>query len=360
MEYNILGINPFHNGSICILSNGKVVEYIEEERLTRRKYDELPFKSILNFINNYSIDDIAIAGINGCRNNSSYFNEEIFKSFFIKLNFHSSNIYYFDHLHHQTHISIAFYNSGFKESIGIAIDAGGSLQPDNENIEKDTIFYCSYPNNFKILYQNFCYLPTPLSQASLGVSQSFEKLCETFNFMPLDGGKIMGLASYGNPNNNLPNLFKENNTDIDFINNQKSYNRFFPKNYSTNWHHDESKITHLEKDLSWKLQTESQTILGNYVEKAIQETKLNNVVVAGGYGLNCVANYYLKKRFPKVNFYFEPIAHDGGTAIGAAKLLWHKKTQDTTIQPQTSIYYGPKYSKKELLEGIKKYVDTPQ
>ena len=101
-------------------------------------------------------------------------------------------------------------------------------------------------------------------------------------------------------------------------------------------------------------------ILGNYVEKAIQETKLNNVVVAGGYGLNCVANYYLKKRFPKVNFYFEPIAHDGGTAIGAAKLLWHKKTQDTTIQPQTSIYYGPKYSKKELLEGIKKYVDTPQ
>jgi carbamoyltransferase len=331
---NILGINPFHNGSVCILSNGKVIEYIEEERLTRKKYDELPFKAILNFINKYSIDDIAIAGLNQRRNYSSYFNEEIFKSFFTKLNFHPSNIHYFDHIHHQTHVATAFYNSKFKESIGIVIDAGGSLQPDSKTIEKDTIFYCSYPNNFYLINQNLTYLDIPNLQNPLGIGQSFQNLCLALGFGSLEGGKIMGLASYGNSNNNLPNLFKENNTDINYINYSKYFTDFFSENYTTEWHYDKSKITNLEKDLSWKLQVESQTILGNYVEIAIKETKLNNVVITGGYGLNCVANYYLTKRFPKVNFYFEPLSHDGGTAIGAAKLLWHKKTQDTTIRPQ--------------------------
>ena len=170
----------------------------------------------------------------------------------------------------------------------------------------------------------------------------------------------MGLSSYGNLNTKLPNLFKKDRTDPNIINSFKLYSDFTSKSYNKEWHYDKSKITDLEKDLSWKLQTESQTILGNYVEKAIQETKLNNVVVAGGYGLNCVANYYLKKRFPKVNFYFEPISHDGGTAIGSAKLLRYQKTKELTVRSQKSIYYGPKYSKKELLDGIKKYVDTPQ
>jgi carbamoyltransferase len=353
---NILGINPFHNGSVCILSNGKVIEYIEEERLTRKKYDELPFKSILNFINKYSIDDIAIAGLIQRRNYSSFFNEEILKSFFTKLNFHPSNIHYFDHIHHQTHIATAFYNSKFKESIGIVIDAGGSIQSNNESIEQDTIFYCSYPNNFHFINQNFAYLNIPPQQNPLGIGQSFQYLCYALGLGVLDGGKIMGLASYGNPNNNLPKLFKKNNTNINYINYQKLYQDFFPEDYNIDWHHDKSKITDLEKDLSWKLQTESQTILGDYIEKAIQETKLNNVVVAGGYGLNCVANYYLKKRFPKINFYFEPISHDGGTAIGAAKLLWHQKTNDTTIRPQKTLYYGPEYTKEQLLEGLKKYV----
>jgi predicted NodU family carbamoyl transferase len=68
-----------------------------------------------------------------------------------------------------------------------------------------------------------------------------------------------------------------------------------------------------------------------------------------------VTNYYLIKRFPDVEFYFEPIANDAGTAIGSAKLLWYILTQDTTIRPLKSIYLGKQYSKEELLKGIKKY-----
>ena len=349
MSYNILGVNPFHNGSVCVLSDGEILEYIEEERLTRRKYDELPFKSILNVLQKYKIDAIAIAGINTTNLITPIFKENLLVSFFKKLGFSSSSITNYNKTHHLTHISMAFSNSGFKEAVGIIIDSGGSSIniPNKYYTEADSIFLCKFPTHIKILYQNFL---EGMSEV-FNIGYSFEKLCSYFNFSPLDGGKIMGLSSYGNPNNTLPLLFKGNNTF------QNPFKKLFNKNYTTEWHYDESKITDLEKDLSWKLQTESQTILGDYVEKAIQETKLNNVVVAGGYGLNCVANYYLKKRFPKINFYFEPISHDGGTAIGAAQLLWKEKSQDTTIRPQKSLYYGPKYSKEDLLKGIQKYLD---
>ena len=360
MSYNILGVNPFHNGSVCVLSNGEIVEYIEEERLTRRKYDELPFKSILNILQKYKIDAIAIAGINTTNLITPILKENLLVSFFKKLGFPSFTIIDYSKNHHLTHISIALSNSGFKEAIGIVIDSGGSLVQNKLNYlytEADSIFLCKSPNNFKLLYQNTLNATPPPEKIDLNIAQGFETLCLQLGFSSLEGGKIMGLSSYGKENLNIPQLFVGNKTNPKYINYKCRYSYFFKKSQTLDWHHDESKITDLEKDLSWKLQTESQTILGDYVEKAIQETKLNNIVVAGGYGLNCVANYYLKKRFPKVNFYFEPISHDGGTAIGAAKLLWHEKSQDTTIRPQKTLYYGPKYSKEDLLKGIQKYLD---
>ena len=357
MSYNILGVNPSHNGSVCVLSNGEVIEYIEEERLTRQKYDVLPFKSILNILQKYKIDSIAIAGINTTNLLTPIFQENLLISFFKKLGFPSSLITDFSNSHHLTHISTAFPNSGFKEAIGIVIDSGGSSVSNSLETEADSVFLCTSPLNFKLLYQNTLDANPPPENINLNVTQAFENLCLQLGFNPLDGGKIMGLSSYGKDNSKIPQLFIENKTNSKYINYKHRYSYFFSQNQNLDWHHDESKITDLEKDLAWKLQTESQTILGNYVEKAIQETKLNNVVVAGGYGLNCVANYYLKKRFPKINFYFEPISHDGGTAVGAAKLLWHKKTQDTTIRPQKTLYYGSKYSKEDLLKGIQKYLD---
>ena len=64
----------------------------------------------------------------------------------------------------------------------------------------------------------------------------------------------------------------------------------------------------------------------------------------------------MKKRFPNINFYHEPLAHDAGNSIGAALYRWYEHSGDTTIRPRKTLYNGPKYSQEELLEGIKKYV----
>lgn len=355
MSYNILGVNPSHNGSVCLLSDGELILYLEEERLTKKKYDELPLKSILYILDKYSVDDIALAGINLVKTPSSFFKEPVENLIFRKLGFNSENFHDFSADHHVSHISSAFYNSEFDKAVGIVVDAGGSLFG-NEMVEMDTIFVCSYPSNFQTLYKNYNDFSIPLENEGMGVGRSFGRLCETLGFSSLDGGKIMGLSSYGKQNPKIPNLFYGNKTNPKYANVKKFFNDFFPQNYSKEWHHNPNNIIDLEKDISWKLQSESQTILGDYIREAIKITNLNKVVISGGFGLNCVSNYYLKKRFPKVEFYFDPIAHDGGTAIGVAKLLYHQKTQDKMKRSQKTLYYGPKYTKKQLLKGIKKYL----
>ena len=62
MTYNVLAINPGHNGSAALVCDGKLELYIEEERMTRAKYDGNPFKAMMHIIDRYHIDELIIAG----------------------------------------------------------------------------------------------------------------------------------------------------------------------------------------------------------------------------------------------------------------------------------------------------------
>jgi carbamoyltransferase len=74
-----------------------------------------------------------------------------------------------------------------------------------------------------------------------------------------------------------------------------------------------------------------------------------------------VANYYLQKRFPDLNIWVDPISHDGGTAIGLAKLIWHKEKNDTTIRPLKTVYLGPERNENydDALAGLDTVDVTP-
>ena len=70
------------------------------------------------------------------------------------------------------------------------------------------------------------------------------------------------------------------------------------------------------------------TIQHDWEERAVELVKIasekcNNIVLTGGCFLNVVVNYKLLKEFPDLNFYVDPIAFDGGTAIGSAYILHH-------------------------------------
>ena len=64
MSYNILGIHPGHNGSASVISDGKLVYYLEEERLSRMKRDGNPFRTMIDICSKYKIDELIIGGTN--------------------------------------------------------------------------------------------------------------------------------------------------------------------------------------------------------------------------------------------------------------------------------------------------------
>ena len=96
---------------------------------------------------------------------------------------------------------------------------------------------------------------------------------------------------------------------------------------------------------------ETQEFVGDLIEKAVDITGENNIVISGGYGLNCVANYYFKERFPELNIYVDPISHDGGTSVGLAKLFSHLYAKSNNLEydkdPLTTLYLGAKYEYTE-------------
>ena len=354
MSYNILGINPFHNGSACVLSDGEIVFFLEEERFTRYKHDSDPIRTVLYILDNFEIDEVVIAGINLNDVILTYSREDLF-SRLVKKFYPNLKVTNLSNHHHFTHITHTFKNSPFKECLGIVIDSGGS-EIKSKGIEMDSIYKCSL-NAISLIHSLYLDTSSNLPQ-SLNIASSYSVISKTLGFKKNEEGKVMGLSSYGSKNPNLPSLFKDYLTNPHLLSETTNNNnlRVFKSNIIPQHSPKNLNYSKVEKDLAWEIQSQTQQLVGDYIEEYTKQTGLKQVCCSGGYFLNCVANYYLIKRFPDIEFYFEPISHDGGTSIGAAKFIWHQITKDPNIRSQKTLYYGPQYSKEELLEGIKKYI----
>ena len=376
MSYNILGINPGHNGSACLVADGELVYYLEEERLSRMKYDGNPFRVMVDIISKYHIDELVIVGTYPDHPIIPWTAENVYTGL-VRKYYPNVKTTILGHEHHLTHAACAFYNSGFRKAVAVIVDGAGTYKDIKMNedgsvtakgCETESVWQCEYPSNFSVLHkvfgdnnQNRIVNDKFDVGNSVTIVKAYEAVTNYLGFSFLEAGKTMGLSSYGKENNNIPQLFKDNRASKDiFIPNypQGAYiddqsNPIFRRNRDPkNFHHNFSEVLDVEKDLAYKIQKETQEKVGDLIEQAISITNINQVVLAGGYGLNCVANYYLQKRFPRVEIYCEPISHDGGTAIGGAKLTWHESNNDNTIRKQTSLYYGPKYDESQLRQSL--------
>jgi predicted NodU family carbamoyl transferase len=68
MAYNVLGIHPGHNGAAALVSDGELVYYLEEERLSRMKRDGNPFRAMIDICSKYKVDELVIGGTNDRKN----------------------------------------------------------------------------------------------------------------------------------------------------------------------------------------------------------------------------------------------------------------------------------------------------
>jgi len=363
MAYNILGISPGHNSSAALISDGKLVYYLEEERLSRFKRDGNPFRAMIDICSKYKIDELVVGGTNDPYESHSlpWTGETSYIALVRKYN-PKVKIIIANHFHHLLHASCAFYNSGFDKASILIIDGAGSKE-ENKGIVSFECESLWEGNSDKINLINKSVWSEQDSAVTL--TKTYEAVTQYLGWDGIEGGKTMGLAPYGKQNTNLPKLFKEGRGQksiflpnypagafIDIKNNPIFLQNQNPKE----WHKNPSKLTEIEADLAWQIQNDTQEEVAKLIEKSVELTNNKQICIAGGYGLNCVTNYWLKKRFPNLEIYHEAISHDGGTAIGAAYLGWLNYQPNTKFPKQTSIYYGPEYTTNQYLETFKSYI----
>jgi len=379
---NILAINPGHNGSAALLVDGELKFYIEEERLSRNKHDGNPFRGIIEGLK-YGIDVLVLGGTSPEFPRLPWTGEDPYGALVRKFN-PDVKVINVGHAHHLGHASTAFYNSGFEDAAAVIVDGAGTRielplgdQGDvNPGFETESIFNCNYDEGIKAVFTSFGGNPDTRRVVdenfemdhTITLVKAYEAVSEYLGFGFIEAGKTMGLAPYGKKDENIPELF---------INGRGNKNVFIPNypagsfidheripyltlNGSRNeWHVNPSKVTEAAKNLAWAVQDQTQTLVGDLIEKAAAMTGKKNIVIAGGYGLNCVANYYYKKRFPDLNIYVDPISHDGGTAIGLAQLYYYTETEDKTIRPLNTLYLGPEREESYDFDDIETEKVTP-
>jgi len=378
---NILAINPGHNGSAALLVDGDLKFYIEEERLSRRKYDGNPFSGMMEALK-YGVDVLVLGGTHPNFPQLPWTGEDPYSGFLRKFN-PNLQVINVGHAHHIGHAAGAFYNSGFDEAAAVIVDGSGTRREidingdfKNPGFETESIFKCNYEDGIKEVFSSYggnydtqrVISEDTEMDSAITIVKAYEAVSEYLGFGFIEAGKTMGLAPYGKYDEMIPSLF---------YNGRGNKNVFIP-NYPAGahvdhtrhlyltltedpraWHKDPSKVTDAAKNLAWAVQDETQTLVGDLIQKAVDKTGQKNIVIAGGYGLNCVANYYYKKRFPDLNIYVDPISHDGGTAIGLAQLIYYGETKDTEKRPLSTLYLGPEREENYDLEGYDTKDVTP-
>lgn len=378
MTYNILAINPGHNGSTALVSDGEIVFYGEEERFSRMKYDGNPFKSMLNILLNFTIDEMVIGGTTDQLSGLPWTGEDAYTALVRKFN-PNVKVTKMGNMHHYGHAANAFYNSGFKTAAAVIVDGSGSYhqlkmsQEENSPItggyETESIFICSYPAEFTPIYkryadgnsitfgngvQNF--------DDTITITKAYEAVTDYLGFHFIEAGKTMGLAPYGQYDENIPSIFVQDKGNKNLL--RPNYPAganidewrfpYLQRHGNINeWHNDETMVDDKYKNLAWRVQQETQQLVAKLIQKAVDDTGETNIVISGGYGLNCVANYFYKKTFPNLNIYVDPLSHDGGTALGLALLLWHLKSENTKPNKLKNLYLSapPTYEDIDIVLG---------
>jgi carbamoyltransferase len=399
----IAAIARGHNAGVCLLKNGEIVFAIEEERLSRKKYDGGPYASMLKILEyTDTLDYLVVAHTQSLADTAGrvdFSGDDIYTGLARKLGLidrHSHEtphpqVIDFSHMHHRLHAACAFYRSGFETATAVIADGAGTFIPLNmgsETItgwETETIFDCSYPANFPTMYKHIgtrgphpgAILETPENGRTYktvvtdraGIVKAYEAVTQYCGFSAIEAGKTMGLFPYGKENDKFPKLF-EQDTKYPLVNrniivptypNAGAVNSFLYDELES-YECDDLTTLQNRRDMAYAVQTETQAELAKLIKHAVEITGNKNVVVSGGYGLNCVANYYYLEALKDegINLYVEPVSSDAGTAIGAAFMMYKTVTGDSTVYERSDdLYLGPLYNDLESqIEQVSKKYDA--
>lgn len=382
-----------HNAGVCLLKDGKVVFAIEEERFSRHKYDGGPLACMVKILEyTDKLDYLVIAHTQSLKDTAGkidFSGDDVYTGLARKLGLIDRKADHHNHpqvvdlsfMHHKLHAACAFYRSGWEDAVALIVDGAGTFIPMQygaDNIwvwEVETIVDCGYPSEFKTLYKHYGTkeavtgtivdnLPSDqfgeagstheaVISDRAGITKVYEAVTQYCGWQPIEAGKTMGLFPYGQPNSKIPPLFDE--TSKVPLANRNIIVPTYPNGAKVNAEifdfldefpaspDDDITLMQNRRDLAYACQTQTQDQVVRLIKKASEMSGKKRVVISGGYGLNCVANYHYLRELEGtgIEIYVEPISNDAGTAMGAALMFWHGVANDSTIDKLDTLYLGP-------------------
>ena len=264
--------------------------------------------------------------------------------------------------HHLSHAASAFYPSPFKDAAILTLDGVGEWAT--------TIIAHGTGSTIKVLKE----LDFP---HSIGLFYTaFTYYC---GFKVNSGEyKLMGLAPYGNKHaeetREIKRKILENMIDLredgsfllnmDYFNyatglsmtNDSKWEKLFgfPRRKS------ESELTQQYMNMAYAIQEITEEMVLKLAETAKELTKSENIVLAGGVALNCVANGKLLRTKMFKGLWVQPASGDAGGSLGAALAVHyisfgHERTNIEKRDSMKGAYLGPEFSDRDIENVARRY-----
>jgi len=383
---SVLGISAFyHDSAAAIIVDGKIIGAAQEERFTRKKHDASYPKNAINYvlkeaglklndINHVVFYEKPFLKFERLLETYVGFSPSGFKSFSMSMPlwlseklFQKKMLFYalkeqdnnFNDIkkinfseHHLSHAASAFFSSPYEEAIILTLDGVGewatttvSLGKNNKiNILKELHF----PHSLGLLYSAFTYF--------LGFKVNSGEY------------KVMGLAPYGEPRFKdiiLSKLIdvKEDGSfrlNMDYFNYATGLtmtNKKFAKLFNMERREPENKLSQIHMDMAASIQAVTEEIVLKITRFLSKEFKLQNLCMAGGVALNCVANGKILKEGLFKNIWIQPASGDAGGALGAAQAFYYQeldnKRKILKTDSMNGSYLGPKFSDDQVEDELK-------
>lgn len=381
----ILGLKPTlmsplgywgnHDPGACLLVDEEIKAIAEEERFTRNKRAEktFPEHSIRFVLDDYGItlSDIDVIAVG--RNPRRYYNQSRNRSglptslrelYVTKQNVERSLAGYknyhirevkekLDELfaeevtgefvtvsHHRAHAASAAYCSGFDDCVTITVDNRGEAESSvlwDAELNRTAEF--SVDNSVGLFYLRGCQY----------LGYHYES----------DAGKIMGLAAYGEYDDEYASTFDrlidvgEGQYDVTAV--CRNGVDILEEHFGPRREPGE-ELTQRHENFAYHLQRKTEEIVQSLVKYHVGSTGIANVALAGGVAMNCKMNREIKNLDCVDELFVQPAANDSGICLGAAVEGYRQVTGNRPDVSLTHVYYGPRYTQTEIgeiLDGCK-------
>ncbi|PIN98975.1 MAG: hypothetical protein COT90_01755 [Candidatus Diapherotrites archaeon CG10_big_fil_rev_8_21_14_0_10_31_34] len=370
----VLGISCYyHDSSAALLKDGTIVAAAEEERFTRIKHDSsFPMNAIeyclkqenitikeINFIGFYEkplikyerilsqiIETFPLSLKIFLKNMPSWLTEKLKVVETIKKKLkYKGNIFFIEH--HLAHAASCFLVSPFEKAAIFTIDGVGewtttSYGTGNKN-QIHLMKEIKFPNSIGLLYSTITgYLGFKVNNSEF---------------------KVMGLSAFGNTDKKTNPYYKKLEKVIE-IKEDGSYKLnldYFSFHYADKMPSKKlcklldgkirkpgTELTEKHKDIAAALQLITEEVITKILNQVYNETKCENIVLAGGVALNSVSNGKILKNTQFKNIWIQPAASDAGTSIGTANYIFNSILGNKRNYEMTNAFLGPEFSTQEI------------